>query len=136
MSLRRVVPVRGNVAVAGALALAALAALAGCGQSSVDVPLTVLGSAPIDSLSSTSASVGVGTIVGFSAPPQDSSGKSVSATVTVSVDDPTVAQALPTPWPNEFILIGEAPGTTTLHVLAGGHEADTVSVTVFAQLQE
>ena len=112
--------------------LLVLAPMMGCAQPG-SIQLSSVASSPVGSFTSSEGTVAIGTVVAFSAQPQDSSGKDTGATVTASVDDTTIAQVIPVSWTNEFVVVGVASGTTTLRVQANGDETSTLPIHVVVQ---
>ncbi|HEY2511546.1 MAG TPA: hypothetical protein VGI39_11845 [Polyangiaceae bacterium] len=120
------------LALAPMLLLAAL--LAACGPSGVDhVELSTSAPPLAGQFTANGASVPVGMVIAFQGAPKSNANKDLSVTLLASTDDPAVAQVLPTTTDNQFVLVGARAGTTTLHIRDGGHELDTIPVTVTPQ---
>ena len=119
------------------LSLASLflfALLGACGSTGVDHVDLSTSAAPIAGhFTPSDAAVPVGIVIAFQGAPKSGADKDLSATLSASTDDPAIAQVLPTTTNNQFVLVGTSPGTTTLHIRDGGHELNTVPVTVTAQ---
>jgi len=84
-------------------------------------------------IDTSSAALDEGAVLAFQAQPENGAATPVSATVTATVDDETIATLVPTTTPNQWVLVGSTSGTTTLHIQAVGREYDTIAVTVTAQ---
>ncbi len=76
-----------------------------------------------------SDSLGVGQVKTFSARPVDGSGETVEKALTVSVDDGSVVEIMPTTSATQFVIIGLAAGSTTFSLSCAGRSA-IASVTV------
>jgi hypothetical protein len=107
---------------------ATLAVLLGSGCSAPAQPVlnvTAGSSPPSGGLSDTGASVPVGIILELDVQPMNYDG---TVSVSVRADDPGVASVVPMTTQNDFVLIGVAAGTTTLHFFANGAAATHLTV--------
>jgi hypothetical protein len=87
--------------------------------------VTAGSSPPSGGLSDTRASVPVGIVLELDVQPLNYDG---AVSVSVQADDPAVASIVPMTTPNQFVLIGVATGTTTLHFFANGAAATNLTV--------
>jgi hypothetical protein len=100
-------------------------ALAGSACSpSTAVTIQAVGQSPGGNLSSGLASVPVGVVLGLQVTAKSSS------VVTAAVDDPALATVAPTTQPTELVVIGLAPGQTTLRVFVDNNESIDLPVQV------
>jgi hypothetical protein len=111
------------LAIRGTL-LGALVLLGTACSDSSRVTLEAVGTSPGATLSTASASVPVGVVLGFHVT------SDAAMAVTATVDDTTIATVTPTIQTSEFLLVGLATGQTTLHVFVGDQPAIEVPVQV------
>jgi hypothetical protein len=109
--------------------LTAFAITSGAGCSAPPPPtLTITqGSSPPvgDGITYAAASIPVGIVLEVDVTP---SGYSATASITASVDDPTVASVVPMTTRDAFAVIGLAQGETAVHFFVAGAAATDLSV--------
>jgi len=108
------------------VAFAVAFAGAGCSTPPPSPQVSITGSGAASQgagLTSSLASVPVGAVIELTIAPTET-----EDTVTVTVDDPTLAMAAPMTVKDQFILVGLAPGSTTLHVFLNGQETHVLSL--------
>jgi Pilus formation protein N terminal region len=96
---------------------------AGC-STAPKVTLAAAGTSPAGSFTPGLATIPVGIVLGF-----DVNDESATP-VTAAVDDPTVATVAPTLKGSQFVLVGVAPGQTTLRVFVNDQESTELPVQV------
>ena len=108
----------------------------GCSSPSGTIQVSSAGITPTGAgtVYASGTSVSLGAAIAFSAQALDSNGAMTAGSVSVMVDDDQIAQLLPTTTPNQFVLVGAAVGTTTLHLNANRSTPTAVPVSVVAQV--
>lgn len=117
--------------------LAVLVVLIGaCSSPSGTIQISSAGITPAaaGTVYASGTSVSLGAAIAFSAQALDSNGAMTAGSVSVMIDDDKIAQVLPTTTPNQFVLVGAAVGTTTLHLNANRTTPTAVPVSVAAQI--
>jgi hypothetical protein len=108
---------------------------AGCNSPPGSIQVAAAGITPAGAgtFSATGTSVSLGAAIAFTAQTLDAKGAQTTQNVSASIDDKRIAEVLGTTTPNQFVLVGAAAGTTTLHLNANGDAPTTISVSVAAQ---
>jgi hypothetical protein len=111
-----------------AIAAAALVALACSNTSPSPSPQIVIESAqngPLTAgLNDAVATVPVGVALSIQVEPYDST---VTGTISVTSDDPAVATLVPTTAGDTYLIVGMAPGATSLHCFIDGNETTALA---------